>query len=255
MIPTFVLTAALAVGAYEPPGPAPAGATEVHKVPGPSFLIPCKVRAADLITHVQLWVSADRGRKWELYEEITPDKPGFTFVAKKPGEYWFAPRIKQTDGTLLPFDTADLVATQRVAVATGSDTSESSEKPSAKATAAEAVAELDEELTRVELELIRKEIKKLSELKELTLEAEDKFDRLRGRLSELRERLRRDRDPLVTGPAWAPVEVIRPLPPPAIVPSRPAPTPPPDDTQIPPSRVPTAPLIIPTTPMPRAPER
>ena len=42
--------------------------------------------------------------------------------------------------------------------------------------------------------LIRKEIKRLSEMKELTPEAEEKFDRLRIRLRDARDRLRRDRD-------------------------------------------------------------
>jgi hypothetical protein len=253
MIPTFVLTAALAVGAYEPV-PTPAAPTDIHKVPGPAFLIPCKVAAADRVTHVQLWVSADRGQKWDLYEEITPDKPAFTFIAKKPGEYWFAPRIKKKDGTLSPADTAELVATQRVAVATGSDSPEPPARPlarpTAKPTTAEAVAELDDELTRVELELIRKEIKRLSEEKELTPEAEDKFDRLRGRLRDLRERLRPDRDYSGTtaGP-WGPATASPALPPPAVVPST-TPAPPPDDPRIPPSRVPTDPLILPSAPMP-----
>src|SRR4051812_16097856 len=112
MIPTFVVAAALAVGAYDPV-PIPA---EVHKVPGPAFLIPCKVEAADLVAVVQLWVSANSGKTWQLHEEITPDKSAFTFVAKQAGEYWFAPRIKKKDGTMLPADASDLVATQRVAV-------------------------------------------------------------------------------------------------------------------------------------------
>ena len=219
MIPTFVVVAALAVG-YEPVADVP-----LHKVPGPAFLIPCKVAAADLVTHVQLWVSADRGKKWDLYEEITPDKPAFTFVAKKPGEYWFAPRIKKKDGTMLPADVAELVATQRVAVATGSDSPEPLTNQTR--TVADTVDELDEELTRVELELIRKDIKRLSEEKELTPEAEDKFDRLRGRLRDLRERLRSNRDPLVTGstletdlPGARPISPV--LPPARVVPSAPA---------------------------------
>ena len=241
MIPTFVMAAALAVGAYEPV-PTPLAPADIHKVPGPAFQIPCKVQAADLVAQVQLWVSANHGKSWELYEEITPDKPAFTFIAKKPGEYWFAPRIKKKDGTMLPADTAELVATQRVAVATGSDNSEPLTKQ--KPTAADAVAELDEELTRVELELIRKEIKRLSEMKELTPETADKFDRLRSRLQEMRYRLP-NRDPLVIGPSTAPGTAS---PGPVLVPW--TPSPPPDDLRIPPSQVPVAPRVIPVAPMP-----
>ena len=226
---TFVVAAVLAVG-YEPVGEVP-----LHKVPGPAFLIPCKVEAADLVAVVQLWVSADRGQKWALHEEITPDKQAFTFDAKKPGEYWFAPRIKKRDGKFLPADTADLVATQRVAVATGSEapTWAGAVAPVRKPTAADTVAELDEELTRVEIELIRKDIKKLSEMKELTTEAEDKIYQLRHRLRDLRERLNPDRD----GPATLSPDRPRAYPmvgPPAI-----------DDRLIPASPVPTDPLILP----------
>ncbi|MBN9118664.1 MAG: hypothetical protein J0I06_05830 [Planctomycetes bacterium] len=258
MIPTFVMAAALAVGGYDPAPPAPA---EVHKVPGPAFLIPCKVEAADLVAVVQLWVSADRGRKWELYDEITPDKPAFTFIAKRAGEYWFAPRIKKKDGTMLPADTGELVATQRVAVTTGSDGSE----PAARPTLADTADELNDELTRVELELIRKEIKKLSEMKELTPEAEEKFDRLRIRLRDARDRLRRDRGVPSLDP-WAPSTSSPGLPPPGLPapvvapstspPGLPAPTvvpspyrhSAPDDMRIPPPTIPTDPLVVPPVP-------
>lgn len=246
---TFVVAAVLAAG-YEPVAEVP-----LHTVPGPAFLIPCKVEAADLVAVVQLWVSADRGQKWELHEEITPDKAAFTFAAKKPGEYWFAPRIKKKDGKMLPADTADLVVTQRVAVAVGTETPEPSSKPVAKPTAAETVAELDEELTRVELELIRKEIKKLSEMKELTADAEEKFDRLRYRLRDLRERLRPDRDrscPSTLSPWPNSAPGPSDLRPPVIAPS--VRTPAPDDKLIPPSQVPTDPLILPPGPVKPAPE-
>ena len=222
---TFVVAAALAVG-YEPVAEVP-----LHKVPGPAFLIPCKVEAADLVAVVQLWVSADRGRKWELHEEISPDQQAFTFTAKKPGEYWFAPRIKKKDGKMLPAETSDLVATQRVAVATGSDAPEQPGKSIAKPAAADTAAELDEELTRVELELIRKEIKNLSELMELTPDAEDMFDRLRMRLRDLRERLRPDRD----RSSSSTLSGLPPVSSPQVYPSLP-PMVAPDDKLIPPSR-------------------
>lgn len=51
------------------------------------------------------------------------------------------------------------------------------------------VDELDNELTRLEIELIQKELKKLANESELSLSAEEKIDRLRVRLSALRARL------------------------------------------------------------------
>ena len=93
---TFVVAAVLAVG-YEPVAEIP-----LHKVPGPLFLIPCKVEAADLVAVVQLWVSADRGQKWELHEEIAPDKDEAVFRGSfkgKKGEATFSLRVvKEKDG-------------------------------------------------------------------------------------------------------------------------------------------------------------
>lgn len=252
MVPTLVMAAALAVGGTEPPPPPAPAPTEVYKVPGPAFQIPCKVQAADLIAAVQLWVSADRGKSWEMYDEITPDKSAFTFVAKRAGEYWFAPRIKKKDGQMLPAGVADLVATQRVEVATGGVGTEPpplpipSPKRTAQ-TAAEAVAELDEELTRVELELIRKEIKRLSEAKELSPEAEEKFDRLRLRLRLLGDRHRPDR----CGPPAPPHAQPGPLTAPMAAPAVQA-----DELRIPPSAVPADPFVrpVPLTPAPARPE-
>lgn len=255
MISALVVALALAPGGEPVP--------ELHKVPGPAFLIPCKVQLADQVAEVHLYVSADRGKTWQLYEEITPDKQAFTFVAKKAGEYWFAPRVKKKDGTLLPGDVAELAATQRVAVATGSADDvippplipapavAPPVRPRAAAPAT-AVDELEEELNRAELELIRKEIKRLTEVNSLTPDVEDKIDRLRVRLQIVRERTRPRLDPLVTPPPTS-------FPPPTI-----APAPSADDSLIPPqpaegsfvrpSRVSPPAEGRPVAPPPRAPE-
>jgi hypothetical protein len=52
--------------------------------------------------------------------------------------------------------------------------------------------ELDEELTRLELELIHKELKRLAEEKGLSPDVEQKIDRLRDRLRNVQERLARN---------------------------------------------------------------
>jgi hypothetical protein len=214
MVSTLLMAVALA-GGYEP-------VPELHKVPGPAFLIPCKVTAADAVAEVQLWVSADRGKSWQLYESITPATDAFTFVAKKPGEYWFAPRVKKKDGTHLPADVSELAATQRVAVATGDGDGSPPQIPlrplPRPATPRDTADELDDELARVELDLIRKEIKRLSESNALTPEAEEKIDRLRVRLKVVRERTRPD--PLVSVPsAWAPTSPQELPPGPRVAPS------------------------------------
>lgn len=257
MISTLVLAAAL-IGGYEPvPG------LELHKVPGPAFLIPCKVEAAEVVAVVQLYVSADRGKTWTLHEEIKPVKgASFMFVAKKAGEYWFAPRIQKKDGAYLPTELRELEAAQRVAVATGSgDEDGPPVVPQQRvAVVRNTIDELDEELTRIELEMIRKEIKRLGESNALTPDVEEKIDRLRGRLREVRDRARRDnRDPLVIGPTRQPVPFGPELPRPTPVPSIPPMV---DDSRLPlpPSEVPTitpppAPVPVrPVAPPPRAPE-
>jgi hypothetical protein len=233
MIATFVMVAALTASGYDP-------APEVHKIPGPAFQIPCKVDQPKEIDRVQLYVSDNRGKTWALYQEITPNEDSFTFYARKPGEYWFTARLKKKDGTLVPTDQAKFVVMQRVAVETGTGYGEpASPLPSVKpiATATEIAKELDDELTRVEMELIRKEIKRLAEVKKFTPETGDKIDRLRMRLRDVQAHIRRNRDdsPLATQSN-----------PPAVYPPSPyIPPPAATDDRIPPTTTPTIPSVIP----------
>lgn len=248
MISTLVVALALAAGGEPVP--------ELHKVPGPAFLIPCKVQLADQVAEVHLYVSADRGKTWQLYEEITPDKQAFTFVAKKAGEYWFAPRVKKKDGTLLPGDVAELAATQRVAVATGSADEvippplvppPTVSPPPRPRTNADAVEELDEELTRVELGLIRKEIKRLADSNSLTPDVEEKIDRLRQRLATISGRMPPRRDQFDIPPTVYPQ-----VGPPAVDDSR-IPPQPAEGSFVRPPRVTPPPEGRPVAPPPRAP--
>lgn len=243
MVATFVMVAALTANGYDPVADVP-----VYKTPGPAFKIPCKVDGAQAIERVQLYVSDNRGKSWTLHDEITPDQDAFVFQARKAGEYWFTARLKKKDGSLDPARTADFVVMQRVEVETGSGYVEPV-YPKSKQPAAEAAKELEEELTRIEIELIRKEIKRLSGAKKLTPETEDKIDRLRGRLRETQARIQRDSED--------PTDGLRSSPPP-IFPSPYMPPSAPDD-RIPPTATPPALPPIPTAPgrpaapMPHAP--
>jgi hypothetical protein len=203
MLFTWIMTAILV---SNPTVPAPAAAPEArelpaYRVPGPAFEIPCKVKdpAPDLVA-VQLWVSADGGKSWEKSAEIKPDGGKFEYHAQKPGEYLFAPRLKFKDGRVTPA-VGDLSAAQRVVVEAGYEP-----VTPARATLLSKVAnDLDEELTRLEFELIRKEMAQLAAMKGWTQDTADKIDSLRVRLRDAQHRLQnRDRgttDPLVSPPS------------------------------------------------------
>lgn len=203
------LVAAVALAGYDP-----APGVPVHKAPGPAFSIPCRVDGAKDIERVQLYVSNSRGETWSLYEEITPDKGAFTFLARKPGEYWFTARIKKKDGTFDPADPTKFVVMQRVAVETGAGY-EPPAPPLPPPSATAIVEQLEAELNQVELDLIRKEIKRLSELKEFSREAEARIDRLRYRLQEVSTRLRGENTPRAIDTTIPPVSGI----PPSAIPS------------------------------------
>jgi hypothetical protein len=189
MIATWVVTVAFGLGASQPPHPlaepAPVELIPVYKVPGPAFTMPCKLSDLSAVVGVQLWVSTDGAKTWAVCAEIATDATKFEFHAKRPGEHWFAVRLKHKDGTFNPASVSDLVPIQRVSVATGSEA-----ESARKNRPTELANVLDEELPRLELELIRKEIKRLAEEKRLTPETEATIERLRFRLSMIRERSR-----------------------------------------------------------------
>jgi hypothetical protein len=174
MLATLFLTTMLTAGAD-----APADLPAVHTVPGPYFRIPCKMEQIADAECAQVYVSENRGETWKLWTELTAEKPDFTYRAKKAGEYWFAVRLKKKDGTLEPANETDLVPQQRVEVKTGCE-------PTTKF---DTLNELDDELTRMEFELIRKELKQLAEEKILSPTVQARFDVLRNRLRAIREKM------------------------------------------------------------------
>jgi hypothetical protein len=203
MLVAWIMTAVVVTN----PTPPAAPDLPVYRVPGPAFEIPYKVtdRTPDLVA-VQLWVSADCGKSWEQAGEANPGQGMFKYHAKKPGEYCYAPRLKFKDGRVMP-RVGELEPQHRVVVEAGHEP-----VTPARATLLTKVADdLDEELTRLEFELIRKEIKQLAEMKGLTQDTADKIDRLRSRLREAQNRLQ-NRGRGTTDPLINPTVVPDPLP-------------------------------------------
>lgn len=271
MISTFVIAVALAIGAGEPVPTAPITRDTVptYPAPGGHFGIPCKMAALPPeIVGVELWFSDNGGKTWAKSGLLLRDQSQFEFRAPKAGEYLFATRLCVHDGSTRPERDKDLVPEMRVVVGSVS------ERPKKASREAATVEELDDELTRVELELIRKELKSLSELKGFNPKTEEKIDRLRARLLQARERLRADQKAEI-GPALPHSDhdfPRAPTPPPAEIPRAFTPQTGPPLPSLPPpfgpSRMPgdagsraSAPLnsstpdLRPVAPMPHAPER
>jgi hypothetical protein len=87
---------------------------ELVKIPSAACKIPVIWLRPDEVAIVQAYVSDDCGRTWVLDREITRGQDSFVFRAKRPGEYWFASRVKKKDGTFDPADTKSLLPDQRV---------------------------------------------------------------------------------------------------------------------------------------------
>jgi hypothetical protein len=97
----------LALGVVDPPAPLAASAT-----PAPiywrqtRFSIPFHVSRPDRPgqepVQVQLFVSGDRGGRWDNWLQATPDKGQFVFRAGCDGEYWFDVRTLDRSGQVRP---------------------------------------------------------------------------------------------------------------------------------------------------------
>jgi hypothetical protein len=98
-----------ATGLFAPPSGQAASAPRTAKIlyhSSRTFRIPVNIAAADRarIKEVQLCVSSDSGYEWKVVNQISPDRPSFTFKAQKDAEYWFATRVVDTEGKLFPPD-------------------------------------------------------------------------------------------------------------------------------------------------------
>lgn len=239
MVTTWAILAVVGLSGGQPPRPtltpAEAETIPLYKVPGPAFKIPCRVPDRTRgVAGVELWVSLDGGRKWAKAETL-PWADGdaakeFEFHAKKSGEHLFAVRVQFKDGRFDPEKTSELEPAQRTWVLAGSDPVGTQKA----AVTAAALDELDDELNRVEMDLIRKEMKELAASKEFSNEVADRIDRLRSRLAVLRGAMEAKQDrlsnlrtapPLVIDPGW-PREQPTPAPPTATSPGLPSIPPP-----------------------------
>jgi hypothetical protein len=92
------------VAAAPPTSPSPAPSAIVTRQP--DFAIPFRVDRTDDPTRqpveVQLFVSVDRGRRWQLYAKAPPGQQHFLFHGRGEGEYWFAIRTVDTAGKVRP---------------------------------------------------------------------------------------------------------------------------------------------------------
>jgi hypothetical protein len=71
-----------------------------------AFIIPFRIEPVispqDQPKEVQLHVSSDQGVTWSLAETVAPDKGQFVFRAAHDGEYWYAIRTVDAQGTARP---------------------------------------------------------------------------------------------------------------------------------------------------------
>ena len=85
-----------------------------------SFRIPVTIPKDDLKRYkqVQLWSSDDSGGTWGKADATSIDNPYFSFKAGRDGEYWFAVRVVDTKGRLIPPDDADIEPNLKVFIDT-----------------------------------------------------------------------------------------------------------------------------------------
>lgn len=184
----------------------------VYTVDGPTFGIPVHfgpVRALDPVPdRVRLFVSTDRGATWTAgpFKKVdgAEERELLMYQAARAGEHWFAVQLEyplrfwehNRPGEMRP----QLKVHIRTAVALAPP-------PRVKgADLLDLAAELDEEMTRVELDLIRRDLRSLAEARPGTVGAglaSEQIEPLRKRLDKVRERLR-------PAPLTSPTEVTLP---------------------------------------------
>ncbi len=86
-------------------GEAPAAPRgEVMYVNRRTFQIPIRVRRAENIREVVLYVSRDRGRTWEVAANVAVTDQAVSFDAPADGDYWFKVQVRTRDGQSTPAD-------------------------------------------------------------------------------------------------------------------------------------------------------
>jgi hypothetical protein len=101
---SHLLVALALVG--QTPAATPAALPDLITTQQPVFAIPFRLERTEDSMHqvaeVQLLVSTDRGRRWQLYAKSPPTQQHFLFRAGGDSEYWFAIRTIDRSGQVRP---------------------------------------------------------------------------------------------------------------------------------------------------------
>jgi RNA polymerase sigma factor (sigma-70 family) len=128
-----VVRAEPAAAAEEPPKPAPAAdkpalppvpvEETVYHVPERRFEMPVRVSPeyCQKLKAILVYISADRGRTWQLAACLTPGETAFTYVAPADGLYWFGVCSVLKDGLAVPPDLWGLTPQLKVRVGAGGE--------------------------------------------------------------------------------------------------------------------------------------
>jgi hypothetical protein len=91
---------------------------KVHSINQRAFRVPVQVdaRRRDEIRLVEVHVSRDQGKTWEVCALIDPGRDSFLYKAPADGIYWFTVRLALKNDSYEPEDTANLTPALKVSV-------------------------------------------------------------------------------------------------------------------------------------------
>jgi hypothetical protein len=87
---------------------------DLHEIQTQRFAMPIGVanNLHDTIEQIRLFVSEDQGKTWRHKKDYKPSDKQVLFTAPRDGIYWFALQVVLKDGSQIPDDLDDLVATK-----------------------------------------------------------------------------------------------------------------------------------------------
>jgi hypothetical protein len=91
---------------------------KIHAINQRAFRVPVQVDAnrRDEIRLLELHVSRDQGKTWEVCALIDPARDSFLYKAPADGVYWFAVRLALKNDKYEPEETANLTPALKVSV-------------------------------------------------------------------------------------------------------------------------------------------
>jgi len=95
---------------------------DVHVIDYHSFELPLQIPKNKIaeFPKMNIFVSSDKGRSWELHDTYTSDTKEFSFASGKDGTFWFAVQFIRKNGSVSP-EQKDLKADCKVRVDTTSE--------------------------------------------------------------------------------------------------------------------------------------